>query len=193
MILAPFLVVPVTAAVAALVYGAMWLGMRDSRYGVAYRYPLRLLTWLMAFPAALASAAAVFFGVMFAWPRGETDGTFIYGNSVESLIMPGLGLIGTAVSIAVIILAHGVAALDRRSRPWLIVILSMPPILVVMFVSLLGMAEAEVFGLAGLAFSLGATANALMAVAVASTQRRAPAPAFLTSDTPPASTASPFL
>ena len=86
-----FLVVfamPALAGLAALVYGGIWLLRHDSRGDVARQYPLRLLTWLMAVPGGLASAAAAFFCIGFALDGGFS-GAFL-ADVVGRFAMPVL-------------------------------------------------------------------------------------------------------
>lgn len=157
--------VPAITGLVALVYSGIWLLRPDDRDDVARRYPLRLLTWLMAVPGGLASAAAAFFGIGFALDGGF-DGAFL-ADVVGRFAMPALGLVGMASAIGVIVVAHRVASPQRRSRPWLMLAFAGAPILLVLVITAASLGAEPVGALSGLVLALGATANALMAVASA--------------------------
>ena len=172
-----FLVVfamPAVAGLVALVYGLVWLTRPEARADVARRYPLRTLTWLMAVPGGLASAAAVFFGIGFALEGGYSDGflTAVVGR----FAMPTLGLFGLVCAIAVIVVAHRVASPRRRSRPWLMLAFAAAPILLVLVIPAAALVSEPLGAMAGLVLALGATTNALMAVASAAVPMPVPMP-----------------
>ncbi|WP_062137760.1 hypothetical protein [Demequina aestuarii] len=176
--------VPAVAGLVALAYGLVWLTRPDARADVARRYPLRTLTWLMAVPGGLASAAAAFFGIGFALDGGFSDGFLT--DVVGRFAMPTLGLFGLVCAIAVIVVAHRVASPHRRSRPWLMLAFGAAPVLLVFVIAAASLAADSLGALSGLVLALGATTNALMAVASAAVPSTPPLSTPLPPTTPPA-------
>lgn len=172
--------VPAMAGLVSLVFGTLWLVRRESRADLAHMYPLRLLTWLMAVPGGLASAAALFFGVGFAI-EGGYSGAFL-SEVVGRFAMPALGLFGLVCAVAVIGVAHRVASPHRRSRPWLMLAFAGAPILLVLVIAAAALVGEPLGALSGLVLALGATTNALLAVARAASPASA---ASAASPTPP--------
>ncbi len=181
--------IPAVAGAVALFYSASWVWRRDSRDEAARRYPLRTLTWLLALPPAFALLMAVFVGVIFAPSISiqEDLGGSEFDEVIARLIVPVVGLIGTAIAIAVIVLSHHVASPHRKVRPWWILILSALPILAVLYVALWFMLDWKWSMAAALVLGLGSLANALMAVPVASARRDPASPPPPVAPPPPPS------
>lgn len=173
-----YFAVPTLSGLIAVVYALVWLSLPGARIGVARRYPLRLLTWFMAFPGGLASFAALFFAVVLGLDmvRDGDSATL----SLWDLVLPGLGLLGVASAVAVIVMAHRVMSRGKKSRPWLMLVFATPPVLAVVVLTANGLQSDPLACAAGLLLASGGLANALMAVPRASNPVPAsPLPPFL--------------
>jgi hypothetical protein len=193
-----FFAVPAVAAVVALVYGIVWLSTSTStpRASLAARYPLPVITWIIALPMTVLAGAAAFFGTLFAFDGGATgyvDG-FEPGTAqqlVEQFAMPVLGLGGFTLGVLVIVMAH----LRPRRGPWpryAMLGVAAVPIAAVLYGSAMFIRAGDMdSGLLAAGLALGSIANALLARPAQDERqarrdaRRTAASAAVTTELPP--------
>ncbi|WP_084128399.1 hypothetical protein [Demequina sp. NBRC 110055] len=147
--------IPMLAALAASV--CLVLVVRGGRRAdaVVRRYPLVLVTWLIAGPFA----AAALFGILVVgqFDDGATS------DDVSFLLI--LGILA-ALCVAVIVWAH-VLGRGRGRRPWLLIAIASPGIVAVLYVMVLTVTATQVlWSLALVVIAAGAIANGILAVRV---------------------------
>ena len=163
-----FFAAPVVGAVVALAFGIAWLSAPDSRAAVTARYPLPVVTWIIAAPMTLYAGAATFFGILFAVDLGATgyvDG-FEPGpvqRLIDQFALPVLGLLSLVLGVLVIVMAH----LRPRRGPWprfAMLGVGAVPIALVLYGATAFMRLGDVLTvLLAAALALGSIANALLA------------------------------
>ncbi|GIG54076.1 hypothetical protein Dac01nite_08280 [Demequina activiva] len=158
-----FFAVPALGAAVALVYGIVWLSSRATRASLAARYPLPLLTWIIALPMTLYAGAAVLMGVAFqpTFDSGASSGSAL--RSLEQLVLPVLGLATVVLGVLVIVMGH----LRSRRGPWprfaMLSVAAVPIAGVLYGTAAFIMVGDAVSGFVGMVLAVGSIANALLA------------------------------
>lgn len=162
-----FVVAPVLAAAVALIFGIAWLAAPASRGSLVERYPLPVLTWVIATVPTVLAGAAVVFGAAFAVDGGiaEAGSSRPSGvwNPVEQYAMPVLGLLGLVLGVLVIVMGH----LRPRRGPWprfAMLSVAAVPIAGVLYAAAMLLVQPDVVGgFMAMTLALGSIANALLA------------------------------
>ena len=160
--------VPVLAALVPIGFGVWWLAAPASRPMLVARYPLPVLTWIIALPFTLLAGAGMLFGLSIAADGGApgfVDGTrpSTLTQILESYLVPVLGLLGLVLGAIVIVMGH----LRPRRGPWprfAMLAVAAVPILVLAYGAVTMTFSSEpIFGVAIAVVVLGSTVNALLA------------------------------
>lgn len=121
---------------------------------VVRRYPLALVTWLIAGPFL----AATLFGSLVLMPISEAPADLVSFSLVAGLV--------AALCVAVIVLGHKMSR-GRSRRPWLLLSIASPGIVVVLYGFVLAVtATMALESLALLLVAAGSIANGILAVRV---------------------------
>ncbi len=119
------------------------------------RYPLALVTWLIAGPFAAAATFGIL--VLSQYDDGVT------ADDVSFLLIMG---ILAALCLAVIVWGHLIGR-GRGRRPWLLLVIASPGIVAVLYAMVLTVTETQVLWSLGLiVVAAGSIANGILAVRV---------------------------
>ncbi|WP_084099925.1 hypothetical protein [Demequina sp. NBRC 110051] len=150
-----FLAPTVVAALAGVVCLVLVMRGGDRAVAVVRRYPLALVTWLIAGPFAAAAAFGIL--VLSQYDDGTTS------DDVSFLLV--LGLLAV-LCVAVIVWGH-IIGRGRGRRPWLLIAIASPGIVAVLYVMVLTVTATQVLWSLGLlVVAAGSIANGILAVRV---------------------------
>ena len=147
--------IPILAALGAVVCLVLVMRGGQRADAVVRRYPLALVTWLIAGPFA----AAALFGILVLsqYDDGAT------GDDVSFLLV--LGVLA-ALCVAVIVWGH-IIGRGRGRRPWLLLAIASPGIVALLYAMVLTVTETQVLWSLGLlVIAAGSIANGILAVRV---------------------------